>query len=144
MPSLWYEGFGLIAMEAMLRGIPVISSDSGGLVEAKRGTGFVIPVRRIESYHPEFDETHMPRPLIPQQELQPWVEALDSLLTNRSLYEAESERSRAVALQFVSTLHAGDFEKMLLSLPTETKVAANVTPAQRALLLERLRKSRNK
>src|SRR5262249_19815239 len=33
MPSLWYEGFGLIAMEAMLRGLPVISSDSGGLVE---------------------------------------------------------------------------------------------------------------
>ena len=45
MPSLWYEGFGLIAMEAMLRGIPVISSDSGGLVEARQGTGFVIPVR---------------------------------------------------------------------------------------------------
>ncbi|MCX6624665.1 MAG: glycosyltransferase family 4 protein, partial [Acidobacteria bacterium] len=31
MPSLWYEGFGLIAMEALLRGLPVISSDSGGL-----------------------------------------------------------------------------------------------------------------
>ena len=35
MPSLWLEGFGLIAMEAMLRGLPVIASDSGGLVEAK-------------------------------------------------------------------------------------------------------------
>ena len=34
MPSLWYEGFGLITMEAMLRGIPVIASDSGGLDEA--------------------------------------------------------------------------------------------------------------
>ncbi|MBV8820308.1 MAG: glycosyltransferase family 4 protein, partial [Acidobacteriaceae bacterium] len=45
VPSLWYEGFGLIAMEAMLRGIPVISSDSGGLLEAKHGTGYVIPVR---------------------------------------------------------------------------------------------------
>src|SRR5262249_19342259 len=39
MPSLWYEGFGLIVMESLLRGIPVVSSDSGGLVEAKRGTG---------------------------------------------------------------------------------------------------------
>ena len=45
MPSLWLEGFGLIAMEAMLRGLPVIASDSGGLKEAKAGTGFVIPVR---------------------------------------------------------------------------------------------------
>ena len=39
MPSIWYEGFGLIVMEAMLRGLPVISSDSGGLMEAKQGTG---------------------------------------------------------------------------------------------------------
>ena len=45
MPSLWYEGFGLIVMESMLRGIPVVASDSGGLIEAKRGTGYVIPVR---------------------------------------------------------------------------------------------------
>ena len=61
MPSLWYEGFGLIAMEAMLRGLPVIASDSGGLVEAKRGTGYVVPVRPIEHYKSEFDETHMPQ-----------------------------------------------------------------------------------
>src|SRR6476620_9672964 len=45
MPSLWLEGFGLIAMEAMLRALPVIASNSGGLVEAKSGTGFVIPIR---------------------------------------------------------------------------------------------------
>src|SRR5579863_2185538 len=48
MPSLWYEGFGLIVMENMLRGIPVVASDSGGLKEAKSGTGYVIPVRTIE------------------------------------------------------------------------------------------------
>ena len=63
MPSLWYEGFGLIVMEAMLRGIPVIASDSGGLVEAKMGTGFVIPVPPIERYEPVFDERGMPRPV---------------------------------------------------------------------------------
>ncbi len=44
-PALWYEGFGLIVMESMLRGIPVVASDSGGLKEAKRGTGYVIPVQ---------------------------------------------------------------------------------------------------
>jgi glycosyltransferase involved in cell wall biosynthesis len=116
MPSLWYEGFGLIAMEAMLRGIPVISSDSGGLVEARQGTGFVIPVRRIERYLPEFDETHMPRPVIPQQDLEPWREALGSLLENRTLYDAESERCRQAGLHFVTGLDASHLEKLLLSL----------------------------
>ena len=116
MPSLWFEGFGLIAMEAMLRGVPVISSDSGGLVEAREGAGFVIPVRRIERYLPEFDEMHMPRPVIPVQNLEPWTEALGSLLHNRDLYEAESEHCRAAALRFISRLDESGLEKLLLPL----------------------------
>jgi glycosyltransferase involved in cell wall biosynthesis len=32
-PSLWAEPFGLIAIEAMLRGVPVVASDSGGFRE---------------------------------------------------------------------------------------------------------------
>ena len=62
MPSLWYEGFGLSVMEAMLRGIPVIASDSGGLAEAKLGTRFVVPVRPIERFEPVFDEHGLPSP----------------------------------------------------------------------------------
>src|SRR6266436_976903 len=83
MPSLWYEGFGLIAMEAMLRGLPVISSDSGGLAEAKRGTGFVIPVRPIERYEPVFDENHMPKPVDVEQDIEPWKRALAALVDDR-------------------------------------------------------------
>jgi len=115
-PSLWYEGFGLIAMEAMLRGIPVISSDAGGLREALDGSGFVIPVRRIEKYLREFDEVHMPKPVIPEQNMEPWTLALDSLLHDQAVYEPESERCRAAALRFVSSLDASAFEKLLLSL----------------------------
>ncbi len=33
VPSLWYEPFGLVAVEAMARGVPVIVSDRGGLPE---------------------------------------------------------------------------------------------------------------
>ena len=66
MPSLWFEGFGLIVMEAMLRGVPVIASDAGGLVEAKMGTGFVIPAPRVERYEPVFDERGMPTPVVPR------------------------------------------------------------------------------
>ncbi len=132
MPSLWYEGFGLITMEAMLRGVPVIASDSGGLVEAKEGTGFVIPVRPIERYLADFDEVHMPRAVIPSQDMEPWVAALGSLAGDREMYEAEAERSRAAALNFVSGLDASNLEKLLLS----------ITPApsaRKALLIQRLR-----
>jgi glycosyltransferase involved in cell wall biosynthesis len=105
-------------MEAMLRGLPVIASDSGGLMEAKSGTGYVIPVRPIERYEREFDETHMPVAVAPAQDLAPWKEALHTLLTDEAAYWAEAERSRAVALRFVEQLDAADFERMIESLGT--------------------------
>ena len=92
MPSLWYEGFGLIVMESMLRGIPVVASDSGGLKEAKRGTGYVIPVQTIERYQPVFDEHAMPKPVVQPNDLAPWVAALEELLADRAAYERESAR----------------------------------------------------
>jgi glycosyltransferase involved in cell wall biosynthesis len=150
MPSLWYEGFGLIAMEAMLRGLPVIASDSGGLQEAKSGTGFVIPVRPIERFEPVFDETHMPKPVEPAQDIEPWASALRILTTGRQAYDDEARRSRTAALDFVSRLRAPDFEDMLLRLRPDTSgsmspaTASDVrlnqlSPAKRALLLQRLR-----
>jgi glycosyltransferase involved in cell wall biosynthesis len=146
MPSLWLEGFGLIAMEAMLRGLPVIASNSGGLQEAKAGTGFIIPVKPIERFEAVFDETHMPKPVDVPQDIEPWAEALLALLTHRAAYDQESARSRAVALKFVSSLRVETFEEYLLQLhPREPVVAPagaktpDLTPAQRALLLKRLR-----
>lgn len=148
MPSLWYEGFGLIAMEAMLHGLPVISSDSGGLVEAKEGTGFVIPVRGIEQWKPAFDETHMPVPVLPGQDIAPWADALQTLLTNRAQYEVERARSRTAALRFVSGLRLQHFEELLSRLqhvapsapaPTPEDRVGNLSPERRALLLRKLR-----
>jgi surfactin synthase thioesterase subunit/glycosyltransferase involved in cell wall biosynthesis len=117
MPSLWYEGFGLIVMEAMLRGIPVIASDSGGLVEAKMGTGFVVPAGGIERYEPVFDERGLPRPVLRETDIEPWVEALNTLLTDREIYERESEVSRQSAIAFVGSLRASRMEEYLLALP---------------------------
>ncbi len=147
MPSLWYEGFGLIVMENMLRGIPVIASDSGGLKEAKSGTGYVIPVRTIERYQPVFDEHGMPKPVVHENDAEPWLDALQELLNDRAAYDNESKTSREVALRFVAGLDAGQMEQYLEGLHPRPSAGAPVqatveslTPDRRALLLERLRK----
>jgi glycosyltransferase involved in cell wall biosynthesis len=146
MPSLWYEGFGLIVMESMLRGIPAVSSDAGGLREAKAGTGYVIPVRTIERYQPVFDQHGMPRPVIAENDPEPWVEAIGELLGDRAAYERESEASRTAAARFVAGLDAGDMERFLTKLvPFGTAHADPVTieslsPERRTLLLRRLLK----
>ena len=113
MPSLWYEGFGLIAMEAMLRAIPVIASDSGGLAEAKQSTGLVVPVRRITRYLPEFDELHMPKPVVPEQDLSGWMGALQSISEGSDLYAAESAAERTAALRFVASIDPWRIESYL-------------------------------
>jgi glycosyltransferase involved in cell wall biosynthesis len=144
MPSLWYEGFGLIVMENMLRGLPVVASDSGGLKEAKHGTRYVIGVRTIERYEPVFDELGMPRPVVLENDAGPWLEALAELLGDRGAYERESEASRAAALEFVAKLDAGEMERYLAALEprapsrAETVTIESLSPEKRALLLQRL------
>ena len=42
-PSLWQEACPLVVTEAMLRAIPVVSSDVFGLPEANRNARLVVP-----------------------------------------------------------------------------------------------------
>ncbi len=148
MPSLWYEGFGLIVMQAMLHGIPVIASDSGGLVEAKSGTGFVIPAPHVERYEPEFDERAMPRPVVGRVDVEPWAEAIQTLTSDGEAYRRESAASRRAAADFLAGLRPGAMEAFLQSLaPAEPAGAAeaappveHLSPEKRTLLLQMLRK----
>jgi glycosyltransferase involved in cell wall biosynthesis len=147
MPSLWYEGFGLIVMESMLRGIPVVASDAGGLVEAKQGTGYVIGVNTIEGYEPVFDEHAMPRPVVRPNDVAPWVAALGELLNDQAAYRRESQASRTAALRFAGGLDAAAMERYLTSLAVRPEgrrrghaTIESLSPEKRSLLLERLRK----
>lgn len=155
VPSLWLEGFGLVVMEAMLAGVPVIASNSGGLPEAKAGTGFVIPVRQIEAYEPLFDDRNMPRPLLPSQDIGPWLEALRLLLASPQGYLRERRAHLDAARAFVAQVRRYELERALSGLapPASPLPPAAVPHAEgrahdasgrlsddrRALLLKRLR-----
>jgi glycosyltransferase involved in cell wall biosynthesis len=145
VPSLWFEGFGLIVVEAMLRGIPTVASDAGGLQEAKLGSRFVIPVRPIERYEAVFDDQGLPRAIVPQQDLAPWREALSALLSDPTVYERESAAACEAATRFVSGLRSSQLEEFLLALQPAQPAArtkdqlAHLSPEKRALLLQRLR-----
>ena len=112
VPSLWGEGYGLIAVEAMLRGIPVLASDIGGLPEAKMGVDYLLPVRPIERYQEEVDERGLPVPVVPPQDLAPWLEALERLADSRH-YRQLSEASQAAAVRHVAGLSVTPFERFL-------------------------------
>jgi glycosyltransferase involved in cell wall biosynthesis len=145
MPSLWMEGFGLIVTEAMLHGIPVIASDSGGLVEAKAGTRFLIPVPRVERYEPVYDERNLPRPVLPPPGIEPWAEALKTVSGDRQVYERESRAGRDAAFRLLAGMDPDGLEKLLLALrPAEAAPApsAGLSPEKRALLLRRLQQQR--
>jgi glycosyltransferase involved in cell wall biosynthesis len=149
MPSLWLEGFGLIAAEAMLRGVPVMASDSGGLRQAKAGTDFLIPVRQIEAYEPIFDDRNMPRPVLPEQDVTPWLEGLRRLLKTKAAYANECVVQQQAALGFARSVNRFGMEEVLSKLlPRRMEPAATVSvsgsldrlsEAKRTLLLKRLR-----
>jgi hypothetical protein len=114
VPSLWGEAFGQIVIDAMLRGIPVLASNAGGLPEAKLGVDYVLPVNMIERY--ELDDKGQTQPVVPEQDVSPWLETLSRILTDRALYERVSLDSRKAALSFVEGLGVEPFEHYLESL----------------------------
>jgi glycosyltransferase involved in cell wall biosynthesis len=155
MPSLWQEAFGVTAVEAMLRGLPVLASDVGGLPEAKLGTGFVLPVRPIERFLDRQDANAVTEAEVPAQEVGPWRDALVRLLSDADLYARESAAAREAAHRFVAGLGGEAFEEILESLPRSPVASpppppspaesagggmADLSPEQRALLMMRLRK----
>lgn len=127
VPSLWGEGFPLVPVEAMLRGVPVLASDSGGLPEAKLGVDYVLPVRPIVQYQPQFDDRQLPVAIVPDQDVAPWAAALGRLVSERAHYAALSTASRAAADAYVAGLGIAPFEAYL------ERLAHAATPAGAAV-----------
>lgn len=154
VPSVWAEARSRMVVEAMIRGIPVMASDVGGLHEAKLGVEYLLPVNQIHHYHARVDANMVPVAEVPPQDIEPWRAALGRLLTDRAHYEDVSRRSRAAAMEYAAKLHCGWLEAHLEELirgPKREASAATLTastaieslsPAKRRLLALRLQKTR--
>jgi glycosyltransferase involved in cell wall biosynthesis len=99
-PSIVPETFGYVVLEAMLRGIPALANDVGGMREAKLGVDYLFP-------RPSFASSHAPR------DVALWSEALSALLSDREIYERCACASRSAALKFVSKASVSSFEEFL-------------------------------
>lgn len=107
-PSLWPETFGYVVPEAMLRGIPALASNVGGLPEATLGVGVPLPVKPASLIDGRYSS--------PPQDVKPWEDALLALLTDRAHYERRRDESRAAALAHLDQANARRFESLLREL----------------------------
>jgi len=97
VPSLWLEAWGMVVVEAQLRGIPVISSDSGALPEAKLGIPTIVPVNSLTGEHDEKGNY-----IIPDQDITQWVSALKSLMKSKRAYNSLSDQARQVTADWLT------------------------------------------
>lgn len=131
--SLWGESFGQIIVEAMLRGIPVLASEVGGIPEAKLGVDYVLPISPITKYESNLDLKTIPIPVIPEQQVSPWITALQRLTTDREHYEQVSIRSKEAAEQFVGQIGIESFEQFFLNASPKQHLAASQKSATELL-----------
>ncbi|GAA4260536.1 hypothetical protein GCM10022255_089530 [Dactylosporangium darangshiense] len=113
MPSLWDETFGFTAIDAMLHGIPVLASDVGGLREATLGAVELLPVSPITEYRAQTEAEAYPQPVIPPQDVTPWLAALRRLLDDPAHHRAVADRCARAAAGFVAGLDAGRLADVL-------------------------------
>lgn len=108
VPSIWFETFGYVVVEAMLRGIPVVASDIGGLPEAKLGVDYLVPVNPAVRRNGEL--------VNPGQNIEPWQRALNELLSDEDTYKDCSIRSQEAGREFLNRNRADSFCRMLESM----------------------------
>jgi glycosyltransferase involved in cell wall biosynthesis len=89
MPSVFRESQGLVAVEALLNGIPVVASDRGALLETLGRAGILLPLPA----HLTPESRHLPT----AEEVAPWVEAVVRLWDDAALYDDHRRRGLAEA-----------------------------------------------
>jgi glycosyltransferase involved in cell wall biosynthesis len=115
VPSLWFEAWGIVLIEAHLRGIPVISSDAGALTEAMLGLDHVIKVNRIQGERDKDGEY-----TVPEQDIDPWVKVVNELMSDKSKYERLSRKVRTTTEQWLKNIDDTAQEDWLIDLASRS------------------------
>ena len=149
VPSIWAEARARVVQEAMLRGIPVIASDTGGLGEAKLGVPYILPVQQIGRFHGSLDQQMVPKGETPPQNMAPWIEATASLTHDEAHWNEIASASRKAALDYARHLTAEPFEDYLREQmpkrkprPVKGSVTAALTLEQKKMLALKIRNKR--
>jgi glycosyltransferase involved in cell wall biosynthesis len=116
VPSLWFEAWGIVVVEAHLRGIPVISSDAGALSESMLNLEYMVPVNRIRGERDEEGNY-----TIPEQNVQPWVETLNKLMSDRAEYKRVSDKVRTTTEQWLRDMDPNAVENWLTDMSLRAK-----------------------
>ena len=116
VPSLWFEAWGIVVIEAHLRGIPVISSDAGALSESMLGFEYIVPVNRIQG-----ERDAKGKYIIPEQNVQLWVETLNKLMSDRAEYGRVSDKVRSSTEQWLREMDPNAVENWLSDMALRAK-----------------------
>jgi glycosyltransferase involved in cell wall biosynthesis len=111
VPSVWFEAWGIVVVEAHLRGIPVISSNAGALPEAMLGLDYIVPVNTIDGKRDGKGEY-----IVPEQDIGPWVKALNKLMNNESEYKTLSRQVRDETIRWLRNINEATLENWLMDL----------------------------
>lgn len=107
----------MVVVEAHLRGIPVVSSNSGALSESMIGLDYIIPVNPISG---ERDESG--RYTVPKQDVGPWVKTITKLMQDRSEYERVSATVRDTTKKWLKGNNEADIETWLMGMRTGSNI----------------------
>ncbi|KAH7082826.1 hypothetical protein BKA63DRAFT_138566, partial [Paraphoma chrysanthemicola] len=118
VPSLWLEAWGIVLIEAHLRGIPVISSDAGALPEAMLGLDPIVPVKPLDG-----QRDHNGEYIVPAQSIEPWIKTVNTLMNSRIEYETLSIKVRETTAQWLEKMDETALETWLLELAIRSNKA---------------------
>ncbi len=122
LPSVWWENQPLVAVEAMINGIPVIGSDRGGIPETLGDAGIILPLPdRI---------TQATRMLPTSEEVEPWVQAVIRLWDDTEYYEEQRRRALVEARRWDPEVVGPQYVEFFKNLKAGPKPKPSLPPGR--------------